>query len=129
DLRGARWGRPNVWPPWWHVPEQRDATIHDIPKALHCNRRRSYFSERQEGGDQAARRCASDRPEAGHGAAARFPITSRRARRARIAATHRPLDQQGYRVASVGALAIPRRTEGGSTARVLVHQCDRFLGP
>ena len=54
--------------------------------------------------------------------AARFPGASRRARGAGTARARRPPDQQGHRAASAGALAVPGRARGRTSA---ARSCSR----
>src|SRR6516162_4811135 len=88
---------------------QRGPTIH----RKHCiaiatNR---TLTARQEGRDHARRRrrCAPVGANGRRRTAARFPVPPRRARGAGVARARRSPDQQGHRVASVGALAASPR--------------------
>ena len=61
--------------------------------------------------------------------AARFPGASRRARGAWTARARRTSDQQRYRAAPAGALAVFRRARGKRAARVSVHERGGFGRP
>src|SRR5262249_47971797 len=76
------------------------------------------LAAKQQGRDHARcrRRCASVGANGRRRTAARFPIAPRRARGAGPACARRSPDQQGHRVAPVGALAVPGRAGGGSAA-------------
>ncbi len=110
---------PKCFAPMVGVPELRNAAADDTPKALHCNRSRSYVGADQRSkawtmldisGD--ARRSA----RSGDGPPLDFQAASRRARGAGPAGARRPADQQGHRAASAGALAVPGRPRRGRSA-------------